>query len=416
MKFSYSTFNNSPGKFILIEGLNGSGKTTQAKILVKKLKKRGVKAVFNHEPTQGTFGQLIRLIIEEKKKTKKEKEFLNKLVKQVEKKDIFSRNFKSKLILLLKQLQKIPLGHPLILEELGKQTLFVADRLEDLYYNIFPLLKKGFWIVQDRYDLSGYVHGFSQGLNYYQLRKIHQYLGKFYLAPDIIFYYWLPAKEAFLRLKKSGKILDCYENLKNLERIEKIAKNFLDFSEKYFQNQKFFINFFSIKDKKNPFIAIDSRQTIKKVSEKTFSLLEKFFPIKFCNHTSVGVILRNSQGKILLIDRKIFPFYFACPAGHLKRGEKPLEGAKREVKEETGLEIFNLKLVLKKKFKNPCSKINGFWHQWWVFQADFQGKLIPSEEEVKNIGWFSSGEIKNLGKQKKLEPVWQEIFKDLDLI
>lgn len=75
---------------------------------------------------------------------------------------------------------------------------------------------------------------------------------------------------------------------------------------------------------------------------------------KICNHTSVGVILKNADSQILLIDRKLFPLFFACPAGHLEDEEQPEAGVIREAKEEVGLDIYNLKLVLHERFNNPC--------------------------------------------------------------
>lgn len=137
---------------------------------------------------------------------------------------------------------------------------------------------------------------------------------------------------------------------------------------------------------------------------------------KICNHTSVGVILKNSTGRILLIDRKIFPLFFASPAGHLKDGENPEIGAKREVEEEVGLVISNLKLALNERFENPCCREDGNWHEWWVYEADYEGELKPSERETKKVGWCNIAEIEKLSEEGKLEPVWQEIFQKLKIL
>ena len=50
---------NKKGIFIVIEGLDGSGKTTQAKLLVRKLCK-SYSAVFTAEPSHGKIGKFIR--------------------------------------------------------------------------------------------------------------------------------------------------------------------------------------------------------------------------------------------------------------------------------------------------------------------------------------------------------------------
>jgi len=137
---------------------------------------------------------------------------------------------------------------------------------------------------------------------------------------------------------------------------------------------------------------------------------------KICNHTSVGVVLFDSQGKLLLIDRKIFPLYFACPAGHLKDQESPDSGAIREAQEEVGLTISNLKLLLNERFENPCSRQGGTWHNWWIYRADFSGELKPSGRETKQAGWYSPSEIEAIRKEGKLEPVWEQILGKLKII
>lgn len=50
-------------KFIVFEGLDGCGKTTQAKLLCDRLNQKGIKAQFTAEPTNGESGKLIRRIL-----------------------------------------------------------------------------------------------------------------------------------------------------------------------------------------------------------------------------------------------------------------------------------------------------------------------------------------------------------------
>ena len=54
------------GKFIVIEGLDGCGKTTQVRLLAKKLKEQGKKVIETNEPTKGPVGKLIRQVLEKK--------------------------------------------------------------------------------------------------------------------------------------------------------------------------------------------------------------------------------------------------------------------------------------------------------------------------------------------------------------
>ena len=48
------------GKFIVFEGIDGSGKSTQFKLFCDELKKRGLNPWKTFEPTRGPIGNLIR--------------------------------------------------------------------------------------------------------------------------------------------------------------------------------------------------------------------------------------------------------------------------------------------------------------------------------------------------------------------
>ena len=48
------------GKFIVFEGTDGSGKSTQMKMLGKYLKAKGIPVYGTHEPTESPFGALLR--------------------------------------------------------------------------------------------------------------------------------------------------------------------------------------------------------------------------------------------------------------------------------------------------------------------------------------------------------------------
>jgi 8-oxo-dGTP pyrophosphatase MutT (NUDIX family) len=128
------------------------------------------------------------------------------------------------------------------------------------------------------------------------------------------------------------------------------------------------------------------------------------------------MILTNSQGQMLLIDRKRFPLFFVCPAGHLEEAEQPEAGAIREAREEVGFDISNLQLVLHERFENPCRRQDGTWHEWWVYRADFTGELKGSQDETKSVGWYNGEEIQVLKKEGKLEPIWQQVFEKLHII
>ena len=63
----------------------------------------------------------------------------------------------------------------------------------------------------------------------------------------------------------------------------------------------------------------------------------------------IGILIQNQNGQVLLARRKTGALHgngeYAFPGGHLEFGETLFEGAKREVKEETGLDVDEFKLI-----------------------------------------------------------------------
>lgn len=54
---------NPPGRFIVIEGIDGSGKTTQISRLCHRISGEGLEAISTFEPTEGPIGTLIRQML-----------------------------------------------------------------------------------------------------------------------------------------------------------------------------------------------------------------------------------------------------------------------------------------------------------------------------------------------------------------
>lgn len=153
---------------------------------------------------------------------------------------------------------------------------------------------------------------------------------------------------------------------------------------------------------------------------------------KICDHTSVGMIVKK-DGKILLIERAKFPKGFACPAGHVDSDPDYETSARRELKEEVGLDATDLKLLIDKREENPCRREGGTWHHWKIYEVLANGDVERSENETKKAGWYSMEEIKALGEKTErylkgempeeewnanpgLEPVWMEWFKELKIL
>lgn len=106
------------------------------------------------------------------------------------------------------------------------------------------------------------------------------------------------------------------------------------------------------------------------------------------------------EGKLLLIERKKFPFGFAAPSGHLD-GDSFESAAKRELQEEVGLDTVKLKLILKERKDNQCRRENGDWHNWEIFEVEAKGKIKRSLEETKSANFYDIGSIKKLAQRTK---------------
>lgn len=173
--------NHYKGKFIVIEGIDGSGKTTQAKRLVSYLEKKGIKSIYTKEPTDEVTGKLIRRI----------------------------------------------LSGELSVPAVSLQYLFAADRGVH-QVSILEYLKKGLTVVSDRYFWSSAVYGMvdreistNEG-DKERLLVILSILSIYhkFIVPDNTFYLRISTEEAVKRrIDKKEKELEIYEKDSKLEKI-----------------------------------------------------------------------------------------------------------------------------------------------------------------------------------------------------
>lgn len=111
----------SAGRFIVLEGIDGSGTTTQAKHLRDALEARGTAVCLTCEPTPGPVGKLIRQALQRK---------------------------------LTVDGAKTP--HALSWSAMA--LLFAADRLDHLDTVVLPALAEGRTVISDRYVLSSLAY------------------------------------------------------------------------------------------------------------------------------------------------------------------------------------------------------------------------------------------------------------------
>ncbi len=123
-------------------------------------------------------------------------------------------------------------------------------------------------------------------------------------------------------------------------------------------------------------------------------------------HFIVGIIVEK-RGRYLLMERNNFPYGFACPAGHIDKGETIEEARDRELKEETGLIITDSKKIYTGVISiNPCRYDGTYDHMTYIYKVKTKGRIKIDKGEFKSYGWYSKKEISDLS----LEPMWSFVF------
>ncbi len=164
-----------PGKLIVIEGLDGSGQSTQAELLRKFLTEKGYQVVVTKEPTlDSEAGRKIRDILDSKIDSEPEK----------------------------------------------LQELFAQDRKEHLENLIIPALKEGRFVISDRYFFSSFAFGASDGVDLEWLIKLNDN----FLLPDLTFILKVGSKVCVSRIEKRGNSRTLFEKEGKLTKVWEIFK------------------------------------------------------------------------------------------------------------------------------------------------------------------------------------------------
>jgi 8-oxo-dGTP diphosphatase len=100
---------------------------------------------------------------------------------------------------------------------------------------------------------------------------------------------------------------------------------------------------------------------------------------------SVTGILTNDNGEVLLLDHVLRPKSgWGPPGGFVERGEQPEAALRREIKEETTLELANVQLIRTRTFKR---------HIEIVFTATAVGEARAVSREIRSLQWFAIDEM-----------------------
>jgi nucleoside triphosphatase len=95
---------------------------------------------------------------------------------------------------------------------------------------------------------------------------------------------------------------------------------------------------------------------------------------------TVGAVVYNSQGKILLVKSRRSNDLYVIPGGHVELGERIEDTLRREVREETGLEVTDIRLASIQQFIYGAS----FYRRRHFIFVDFTCRAAT--EEVR-LNW-----------------------------
>ncbi|OWK37843.1 dTMP kinase [Fimbriiglobus ruber] len=164
------------GKFIVFEGIDGAGKTTQVVLLAEYLAKIGRPFVRSKEPTDGQWGRLLR--------------------------------------------QSAATGRLSLGEELD---LLTRDRQEHVTQLINPALDRGDVVILDRYFYSTIAYQGSRGGD---VEEITDRMATRFPIPDVVFLIDVPAEVGIARIKEGrGEAPNAFEQLDTLRAVREVFLN-----------------------------------------------------------------------------------------------------------------------------------------------------------------------------------------------
>jgi dTMP kinase len=149
-----------PGKLIVVEGIDGSGKSTQAQLLQKWLASSGVPVFF----TEWNSSPLVKAA-----------------TKMGKKKNLLTPTTFS--------------------------LLHATDFADRFTYQILPPLKAGMVVIADRYTFTAFARDTARGVDPQWVREVYS----FGVRPDVTFYFKVPIQVSLERLLNARKKIKYYE-------------------------------------------------------------------------------------------------------------------------------------------------------------------------------------------------------------
>jgi ADP-ribose pyrophosphatase YjhB (NUDIX family) len=118
------------------------------------------------------------------------------------------------------------------------------------------------------------------------------------------------------------------------------------------------------------------------------------------------------DNKFVLVQESLPSVYgkWNFPGGHLEENESIIQGAVREAKEETGLDIKPTGLIGIYEHKSRDNNI-----VWIILKAEvLRGELQPQEDDILSAKWISFKDFKNMKKEKIRDSDLIKMVKDYE--
>ena len=123
--------------------------------------------------------------------------------------------------------------------------------------------------------------------------------------------------------------------------------------------------------------------------------------------TNMVMIQDRQTGKVLVQDRVRSWKGLSFPGGHVEDSESIVDSAVREVKEETGLDVYNLKScgIVHWLNKKTLERFMVFLYK----TTDYSGELIAESVEGRNY-WITVDEMRNTPSENQMPKNYLPMF------
>lgn len=126
---------------------------------------------------------------------------------------------------------------------------------------------------------------------------------------------------------------------------------------------------------------------------------------------TVGALIVDPQGRLLLVRSRKWQDRYAVPGGHIELGERMEEALRREVREETGLEVYDIEFLCFQEFIYD----EAFWQPRHFIFFDFtcrtDSTAVRLNDEAQEYVWVPPEEALTLALEPYTVVAVQEYLK-----